>query len=262
MNILWGECTWEDIKRAAQEAYVVVFPVGAIEQHGPMLPVDTDARIAEKAAVDAARVARDEHGVKVLVLPTLAYGQSCHHMNFAGTISLRFDTYIAAMCDIMREVVRHGFRKIVFVNGNGGNENAIEVARYRLMEEFAGRGEQVRVYRFPGWADARFRDRIRRAQEQLGAEPEGQMAIHAAAHETSETLADRPHLVKRDKMTRPTLKVDEVPRHAWRTDEITETGAFGDPSKARADLGEAFWKAWADSIAEYLADVASESDGQ
>jgi creatinine amidohydrolase len=259
MNLLWGECTWEDIQQAAEEDYLVVFPAGAIEQHGPMLPVDTDAHIAEKAAVDGARVARDEHGVNVLVLPTLAYGQSCHHMNFAGTISLRFDTYIAAMCDIMRQVVRHGFRRIVFVNGNGGNESAIAAARYQLMEEMAERGKQVRVYCFPGWAYSPFRDRISKANEDLKAEPEGQLAIHAAAPETSETLANRAHLVKRDKMVRPVLKLTETPRHAWRTDEITDTGAFGDPSKARADLGEAYWKAWADSIGEYLADVAAEA---
>ncbi len=121
MNLLWSECTWEDIAQAAREDYIVVFPVGAIEQHGPMLPLQVDARLAERWALDGARRARERDGLNVLILPTLPYGQSCFHMRFPGTISLRFETYISAMCEIMRDVFEAGFRSLAIINGNGGN---------------------------------------------------------------------------------------------------------------------------------------------
>ncbi|MCD6351039.1 MAG: creatininase family protein, partial [Armatimonadetes bacterium] len=132
MRLLWGENTWPELRQAAEEGYLVLLPAGAIEQHGPMLPVDTDARLAERWAREGATRAREKYGVKALVLPTLAYGQSCHHMNFAGTISLSFPTYLAVLHDLLREVVRHGFRKIVIINGNGGNEAVLRAAQYQV----------------------------------------------------------------------------------------------------------------------------------
>jgi len=149
-QLLWGECTWEEIGEAAQANYIVVFPAGAIEQHGPMLPVDVDARLAERQAIDGTQRARDKHGLNVLVLPPLPYGQSCIHMKFPGTISLRFETYIAALCDIMRTVVDFGFRSIAICNGNGGNQTSLEVARHKLMEDFTREHREARIYLHPG----------------------------------------------------------------------------------------------------------------
>jgi creatinine amidohydrolase/Fe(II)-dependent formamide hydrolase-like protein len=85
------------------------------------------------------------------------------------------------------------------------------------------------------------------------------MGVHAAATETAEMLADRPHLVKRDKMVKPTLKRDSQPGWVWRTDEITDTGAFGDPSLATPELGEALWEAGIESIARYLVRINEET---
>ncbi len=255
MQLRWGECTWEDIKAAAAEDYIVVFPAGAIEQHGPMLPVDTDANIAEKNANDGADLARHEYGVKCLVLPALPYGQSCHHMNFPGTISLRFETYIAAVTDVLQEVVRHGFKKIVIVNGNGGNEAPLIVAMYRVMEEEALQGREVRIYLHPGHADGHVRSETQRLRDEGVIPVEGQMGIHAGMWETSETLADRPELVKRDKLARPELARSSVPAWAWRTDELSQTGAFGDPSLATAEAGAAMWRMWRESVAMFLARV-------
>jgi creatinine amidohydrolase len=258
MNLLWGECTWEDIAQAAREDYIIVLPAGAIEQHGPMLPVDVDARLAERWALDGAQRARDRYHVKALVLPLLPYGQSFIHMEFAGTISLRFETYIAALCDIMRTVVDTGFRRLAIINGNGGNENSIEVARRKLMEELTREGRDARLYLYDGWNDACFQEGLRKLRAE-GMLPDEQLAIHAAAPETAEMLADRPHLVKRDKMVKPTLLRQDVPAFAWRTDQISPTGAFGDPSLATAELGERFWEIIAESVARFLVHINEES---
>ena len=258
MRLLWGECTWEDIAQAAREDYIVVLPAGAIEQHGPMLPVDVDARLAERWAVDAAQRAQDKYGLKVLVLPVLPYGQSCIHMKFAGTVSFRFETYIAALSDILLAVVGFGFRSIVVCNGNGGNEHSIQVARYKVMEELTRAGREARLYVYPGWDDSYFQSELTRLRK-AGVVPDEHLGIHAAASETAEMLADRPHLVKRDKMVKPALKRDSQPGYVWRTDEMTETGAFGDPSLATSELGEALWEAVTEGIARYLVRVSEET---
>src|SRR5574340_1062965 len=156
MRLLWGECTWEDIAQAAREDYLVVFPAGAIEQHGPMLPVDVDARLAERYAADGAQRARDKYGLNVLVLPTLPYGQSFIHMKFPGTISFSFETYLAALSDILRTVADWGFRALMICNGNGGNEQCLEVARRKLTEEMTRANREVRFYLQPGWNDSYF----------------------------------------------------------------------------------------------------------
>jgi len=254
MSLMYGENTWEDIGRAVKEDYILVLPAGAIEQHGPMLPIDTDARLAERWAFEGAREAREKYGVKVLVMPLLPYGQSCHHMNFPGTISLRFETYIAVLSDIMREAIRHGFRRIVIVNGNGGNETSIQVARYKIMEEMALQGKQVKIYNFEQYPNPDIKRGLEVAEK--GLPPEGQMAIHASRPEVAETLADRKHLVKMEKAVKPKLKADREPNYAWRTDELSETGAFGDPSTATEELGDAYWRTWKEAIGKYLLAVS------
>jgi creatinine amidohydrolase len=258
MNLLWSECTWEDIAQAAREDYIVVLPVGAVEQHGPMLPVDVDARLAERWACDGARRAREQYGLKVLVLPTLPYGQSCFHMRFPGTISFRFETYISALCEIMGAVVDTGFRSIAIVNGNGGNASSVQVARYRLVEELTREGKEAKLYAYAGWDDTYFQTEYRKLRE-AGLWPEETLGIHAAAPETAEMLADRPHLVKRDKMVRPTLKRSEQPGYVWLADEVSETGAFGDPSLATPELGERLWGIVAESVARFLRRISEET---
>ena len=258
MNLLWSECTWEDIAEATREDYIVVFPVGAIEQHGPMLPVDVDARLAERWALDGARRAQEQYRLNVLVLPTLPYGQSCFHMRFPGTISFRFETYISALCEIMGAVLAMGFRSIAIVNGNGGNASSVEVARYRLAEELTRQGKEAKLYAYAGWNDAYFQAEYRKLRE-AGLWPDETMGIHAAAPETAEMLADRPHLVKREKMVRPTLKRSEQPGYVWLADEISETGAFGDPSLATPEMGERLWDIVAESVARFLRRISEET---
>jgi len=254
MKLLWGECTWEEIGQAAREDYLVILPAGAIEQHGPMLPVDVDARLAERGARDGAQRAQEKYGLNVLVLPTLAYGQSAIHMQFPGTISFRVETYIAALYDILRTVVATGFRSVVAYNGNGGNSACLTAAGHKLMEELTREQRDAKVYIHLGWDEPFFQEELARIRR-----PEGEhMGIHAASVETAEMLVDRPHLVVREKMVKPALKRQDVPAFVWRTDEITETGAFGDPSLATPEFGEAMWEAIAEGLARYLAAISAE----
>jgi creatinine amidohydrolase/Fe(II)-dependent formamide hydrolase-like protein len=154
--------------------------------------------------------------------------------------------------------VDFGFRTVVVQNGNGGNASCIEVARYKLLEELTREGKDAKVYVHPGHDDEYIREEHRKLRESGLMKDEKQMAIHASAYETSQMLADRPHVVKAEKMVKPPLKRTTVPRFAWRTDEVSETGAFGDPSLATKELGARLWDIWAEGIARFLLKISEE----
>lgn len=257
MQLLWGECTWEEIERAAKEDYIVVFPVGGIEQHGPMLPVDTDAYHAEKWARDGAARARDRYQIKVLVLPLLPYGQSSGHLGFPGTIWLTSQTHEAVLRDVMRCVTGYGFRSIVIINGHGNNRHTIQVACQDLRTEFALANTEARIYIFPEHDHPIVAAANRELWGAGGAFAAERDGMHAAAYETAETLADRPHLVRRGKMVKPALKRD-TPAFVWRIKEMSESGAFGDPALATAEAGARIWEAWTEAIAQFIRAVSEE----
>lgn len=250
MNVLFGELTWEEIKQAVEEDYIVILPTGAIEQHGPMLPVDVDDYLARRWAIDAATEAKERYGTKVLVLPHLAYGQSMRHMKFPGTISLSPETYIAVLFEILDNLVEMGFKKLVVINANGGNVPCIDVATRKLKEKAKREGKEVKIY-LPT-CESVGGEKVR---DLYGLISQAQPAFHADAIETSEMLAARPHLVKMDKAVKPTLKVERMPDFVWTTDEITETGASGDPSKATKEIGEKWWAVCKEAFAKFLSEL-------
>jgi creatinine amidohydrolase len=130
-EVRWQKLRRDEIAALAEHDPVLLLPIGAIEQHGPHLPVDTDANsvstIAERAA---ARVGPDG----ALVLPTIHWGLSPYWMPFAGTITLRPETILALISDIGRSVAGHGFRRLVIINGHGGNGGIIGVAATQLAD--------------------------------------------------------------------------------------------------------------------------------
>lgn len=130
------EVRWQKLRRgqvaeAAAAGAVVVQPIGAIEQHGPHLPIDTDsAAVAEICDRAARRTAEPP----VLVLPTIAWGLSPYWLPFPGTLSLRPETILSLVSDIGSSVARHGFRRLVIVNGHGGNAGIVAVCATMLAD--------------------------------------------------------------------------------------------------------------------------------
>ena len=120
-GLMWKEMSWVEVGRAAEEGRIAVLPLGSVEQHGPMIPVGCDYLLAQYWGLEGARRARDDHGVPVVVLPALPFGRATHHTDFPGTISLSLETYLKVLEDVVREVLRAGFRKIACISGHGGN---------------------------------------------------------------------------------------------------------------------------------------------
>src|SRR5262245_10371838 len=107
LRIRWAENSWPALKAALEQDPVVILPIGAVEQHGPHLPVGVDATSVEAVALRTAERLRGAEPLS-LVLPTLWYGYSPHHMAFKGTVTLRSETFLAAVADIAESVLGHG----------------------------------------------------------------------------------------------------------------------------------------------------------
>lgn len=125
--IRWEDCNRELLSGRLADA-VVVLAVGAVEQHGTHLATGTDIRIASEVSLEAARRANREHGLDVIVAPALPFGVSEHHLLFGGTLSLQPATMLAVLTDLLRSMVVCGARRIVVVNGHGGNVGVVHAA--------------------------------------------------------------------------------------------------------------------------------------
>lgn len=114
--------SWPEVENYLKRSKTIVIPIGSTEQHGPNGLLGTDALCAEHIA----RRAGDETGV--LIAPTFNVGQAQHHMAFPGTMTLRPSTMIAAMTDWSRSLAHHGFERLYWLNGHGGNIATINAA--------------------------------------------------------------------------------------------------------------------------------------
>ena len=182
MRLLLEELTREEARALAPDA-LVVLPVGAVEQHGPHLPVGTDYFAVEHIARAAADALAGR--VPVLIAPTLPFGSSHHHLPFGGTLSLSTETYYRVLRDLAESLIVSGFRRIFILNGHGGNNELIQlVARDLALQHPA------HLAAAPYWSIAW--DALVAAQAHVGAGLPG----HAGAFETALMLALRPALVR------------------------------------------------------------------
>lgn len=120
----YEKMSWTQVDQAAVRGKVVVVPVGTLEDHGLHLPVDTDVVIADGVCRAAADLIPDE----VVLLPPIVHGYSPHHMDYPGTISIRWNTFIDHVRDVTGSLIHHGFRKILLVNGHGSNRPVLDLA--------------------------------------------------------------------------------------------------------------------------------------
>lgn len=218
-NLSWEQCA-EYLARDNR----IILPIGATEQHGRHLGLGTDYLIAD----DLARRIGEE--TNTLVAPTLSYGMSHFHLEFTGTISLSPTTLSAALQDIFQSLYRHGFRRVLVVNGHGGNHPALQSAANIVQNQLP----DLRVKFFEWWLDSAV---TRIVDETLGA----QQGTHASNHETAFMLAVAPQgvhperIAKRDAPVIPAREFDSPLRFR----EKFPDGVMGlDPSPATTELGE------------------------
>jgi creatinine amidohydrolase len=235
------QMTWPEVAEAASARRIVLQPLGAIEQHGPHLPVDTDNLIAASLC-SAAGQSRPEQYV---VAPTVPYGFNDHNMEFPGTVSIRPESLLAYLVDVGHSFATMGFRHIVFVNGHGSNDTLAELAARRTTNETPARAAMTSSY-----ALARS---VVEKEPGLRSSPPGGVA-HACEFETSFYLHLAPELVQQQ------LIADEMPDgfpdcidHDWCGggalkfmtwySQRTRSGTEGAPSHASATKGRSLFEA-------------------
>ena len=248
-SVRWWELRWPEIDALDRDRTVLLLPTGAIEQHGPHLPVDTDIHNAYELALRAAQVS----GGQTLVLPPVWWGMSPHHMGYPGTISLRFETFSALIGDICAAVSHHGFSRVLIVNGHGGNSAILGATVLRISEELGLFVGAVSYWQLIG-------QRLR----EIGTSEPGGMG-HACEMETSLQLHLRPERVQmanaRKEMPSPTRSFSGIDFRDpgpvvfpldFRRDS-TE-GVMGDPTVATHEKGAAI----AEAVLETLVCIIDE----
>jgi creatinine amidohydrolase/Fe(II)-dependent formamide hydrolase-like protein len=230
---LWGELTWREARARIKKMDVALLPVGAVEQHGPHLPLDTDAFDADYLARRVAEACSDP---KPLVLPPISYGVSYHHADFTGTVSISNDTLAKVIYEIGISVSRNGIRKLVIINGHGGNSPALNYAAQMI-----NRDARIFVCVDTGETSDVDIDKIIETPND----------VHAGEIETSTSLAMRPQLVKMNQAQKYIPKFSSryldftskrgVLWYAY-TRKISPSGVMGDPTKASAAKGERIWE--------------------
>lgn len=219
---------------AAAGARLAVVPVGATEQHGPHLPLNTDTLLATDVA--EAIVARTPG---TLVGPVVDLGCSAHHLGFPGTVSLSVDTFVATVVDLCRSLAAAGLT-VVLLNGHGGNRAPLGVGLIELTSE------GIRAYSFTYWdllGDV--------VAEELG--PAAREACgHACALETSLMQHLRPDSVRESLIPKggtpptwpdPHMFSSEVVQVVRPFEELSPNGVIGRPSLATPELGRRLFDA-------------------
>jgi creatinine amidohydrolase len=218
--VRWEQLTWPEARDAATALNAVIIPVGAIEQHGPHLPLAVDTQICEAVALGVSAL------TGVPVIPPLCYGVSGSHGDFGGTIGLRPETMISVVEDVIDSLYERGIRQFILLNGHIWNSGSLDVSAEKLR--IRRRDARVRalayVTMYPG-------------PEIDGRVNFGRALMHANYFETSVMLYLYPELVR---MELATSHRDVDSFWDYRMDQVSETGVWGrDVAEANAAHGKA-----------------------
>jgi creatinine amidohydrolase len=238
------ELTWPEVRAELERGRdTVVIALGATEQHGHHLPLGTDALLGDELA---RRVAGR---LGAFVAPTLRVGCSNHHLAFAGTLSVRDETFAAVLEDLLRSLARGGFARTVLLPSHGGNFAPLTNALEPL-------GNSVDGMRVSALTDVSVLLEIAKIGESEFGVPLSEGGLHAGEWETSLLLAAQPDLVHQD---RAVAGFTGDPREAMElfdsgVDSFAPTGVVGDPTRASVEHGERYWAAAVDLVVEALSE--------
>lgn len=246
----FAELRFPEVAERVGPSSVLVQPVGAVEQHGPHLPLVTDLLIASEAAGAVVDERGDE--LDLWLLEPLAYSKSNEHAWAPGSLWLGPATLLAVLDDLGRSLAATGARKLLFLNGHGGNSALLNVACRELrlhhgLETFLTHPSVPPDQGGPSRA------------EELG------MGVHGGLAETSTVLHLRPDLVRMDLAVRNVPEELAANRHVrfggpvtfgWSADDFGPHGHIGDPTGATAELGEQLFEGAVGRLGEQLEEVA------
>lgn len=246
-EIEWWRLKAGELNALAARNATVILPVGSTEQHGPHLPTQVDALLSGEVARRAAR--RVAPGLPVVVAPTVWSGLAEHHMSLGGTLSLDLATFHALLRCLCRSILRHGFRRVLLLNGHGGNIAALTAIVNDFALEFDAPIATTSYWLLARDAFAKILERQTTVR-------------HACEAETSMLLALAPDLVDMTRVAEAVGPTERELAEAAGTDAAiryrsfkarTRHGAIGDPRAASAEKGERLLDAAAEAVAQLVA---------
>jgi creatinine amidohydrolase/Fe(II)-dependent formamide hydrolase-like protein len=235
--------TWPEAQRRLRSTDLALLPVGACEQHGPHLPLDTDAWDANHLCLQVAERCSDPRPV---VLPLIPYGVSYHHMDFSGTLSVGPDTLSRLVYEVGMSAARHGITKFLIINGHGGNIPTLQYAAQMINRD-------AHIFTCVDTGDTSDAD--------IAKMTETRNDVHAGEVETSTSLATRPHLVRMKaarkfvpKFSNQYLDFSSMRSVEWNTHtaKISPTGVLGDPTRASREKGERMWEVMIRHLVDFV----------
>jgi creatinine amidohydrolase len=243
-EVLLSRLTWPEVKEHLKKSDIILVPTGSNEQHGRHLPVDNDSF----TALQVSKIVAEKTGV--LVAPPVPFGYSSDHMGFPGTITISFETLVNIYKEVCKSLIKHGFRKIVIMNGHGGNRSAITEASRQIREETG-----IVVYSptvFPGWwVPEVVRDTIKTD------------GGHSDEMETSVALylGQRVLMEQAEKGVPPPSQNQVMQKYErkvptpWNVHERSMSGSMGDPTLGTEEKGKKIMEAGIAEIVSFIEDL-------
>ncbi|MDA1164147.1 MAG: creatininase family protein [Planctomycetota bacterium] len=219
------EMTSPRLAAVDRDQTVVLIPIAAVEQHGPHMPTGTDTILCTAVA----EAVESQLSSQVLLTPTVWLGASAHHLRLGATLDSRLDIYVATLCDIARSLLDDGYRRILFLNGHGGNIDPMRMAVRQLQPAYPNALLAAGSY----WsgADQLIHETLEGGQKFVG---------HACEFETSMMLHVRPELVVRDLLADAGELVSDSLNGVFLSRDMcqrTREGFTGRPDLASAEKG-------------------------
>jgi creatinine amidohydrolase len=227
----FSDMTAPELQQVSRDSTLVLVPIAACEQHSRHLPTFTDTLLVTAIAEGVESYFPD----RVLLLPSLWLGASSHHLRLGGTLSADAETLIAMLCDVLSSLLEDGYRRVLLLNGHGGNIDAMHVALRRMQPRY-----QRHLLAAASYWDL--------AQQELAALAEGKQKTmgHACEFETSMMMALKPQLVRWTEILDDPPREEPVLRGLFTAEDFrqrTRHGGVGYPQLATAEKGQAFLEA-------------------
>ena len=244
--------TWPMVEAMPDKENVVILqPAGAIEQHGPHLPLAVDSAIAVGVLGKALTLLSE--AIPAYALPPLYYGKSNEHWHFPGTITLSAQTLRQILLESAESLYRAGFRKLVWMNAHGGQPQVFEMAARDLHQQYP----DLKVFPLFTW-------QVPNVAAELITPKELELGIHAGDAETSLMLSILPDQVQMDQAVceyphglpeNSLLSMEGALPFAWVTRDLTRSGVLGDATVATRAKGDRLLQSLAEGWVQLIQDV-------
>jgi creatinine amidohydrolase len=250
----YEKLTWPEINDAVEAGKIPIVPTGAVEQHGPHLPLDVDMLLSTSVALAAGAKTPE----RILVLPSVSYGYTGHVMDFPGTINIHYTHFIEHVLDIAKSLAYHGFKRILLLNGHGSNMPNLDLVARRCNLETDAQCA------FAGWwsfltVDPEFLPRWRKSKFPGG-------IAHACELETSVYMHLAPEDVRMDLIKNGAISFNEEHSRfryvdlfgtgpaqvtSW-TASYSETGVLGEAELATPEKGKEAFEEAVNRLCEFI----------